>query len=113
MTNLLTETIKVLKEHGKTKKDVVWCGSEEYGFCTFNEFITIANVEYNSGFGGQEIASDLVIVGKDFWIERRECDESEWLEYKVIPTKPKNKVSFKSFTDGSWNNLKEINNKQE
>jgi len=32
MENLLEETIRILKGHGKTEEDVIWCGSEDFGW---------------------------------------------------------------------------------
>ena len=41
--------------------------------------------EYDSGFGAQEIASDLMIIGEDWWLERFEYDGSEHWEFKQLP----------------------------
>lgn len=57
------ETINTLKINNKTPEDVLWCGSEEFGWFYFDDFIEIAPEYYNSGFGGQEISKDLLIVG--------------------------------------------------
>jgi hypothetical protein len=88
--NLLKETIEVLLEHGKTEKDVMWCGSPEFGWFTWEDFKEIADVEYDNGYGSQKVATDLLIVGEDFWLERHEYDGSEWWEFKQQPQKPKN-----------------------
>jgi hypothetical protein len=85
MTNLLEETLKVLHENGKSEEDVMWCGSEEFGWFTWEDFKELANLEYDEGFGAQEVARDLVIVGKDFWLERHEYDGLEWWEFKQLP----------------------------
>ena len=72
--NLLKETLKTLWEHGKNSEDVKWCGTEN-GWCTWDEFAAVAK--------------DLVIVGEDWWLERREYDGSSWWEFKTLPVKPK------------------------
>jgi hypothetical protein len=86
-TNLLAETLEVLTEHSKTTEDVLWIGSSDGEIATdWASFAAIAeNVNYNSGFGGNEIAGDLVIVGSDWWLERGEYDGSEWWEFKAKP----------------------------
>jgi len=87
--NLLKETLKTLWEHGKNSEDVKWCGTEN-GWCTWDEFATVArDIEYDSGYGTAMIAEDLVIVGEDWWLERREYDGSTWWEFKTLPVKPK------------------------
>jgi hypothetical protein len=104
------ETLKILSEHNKTPKDVVWCGSVEFGWFSFDDFMEIAPVDYYSGFGGQEIAKDLLIVGEDFWLERHEYDGSEWWEYKELPKKPENYNKPKTIMNGeSWATLVEMN----
>lgn len=89
MMNLLEETICTLEEQGKTPSDVMWCGTEDFGFFTWDEFAKLADVNYDSGYGGEEVAMDLIIRGKNFWLERHEYDGSEWWEYKSLPKRPK------------------------
>lgn len=119
-TNLLQETIKKLKEYQKTERDILWVGSEDFGWFTWEDFKELADTEYNSGHGTQEVASDLLIVGKDFWLERRDYDGAEWWEFKVMPCKPENyrkpialtvkqaKEKFGKDIRG-WSTLKELN----
>ncbi len=81
MANLLEETIEILEENDKTFDDVIGvCGNEFQ--ISIEDFKLLANREYDDGYGSQEVASDLVVVGKDFWLERHEYDGSEWWEYK-------------------------------
>ncbi len=92
MQNLWRETVIKLESNDKSPEDVEWVGAEGYGRITIEEFKRIAlHIEYDDGFGGQEIASDLVVVGKDFWLERHEYDGSEWWAYKTLPKKPEPK----------------------
>ena len=93
--HLITETIRCLEYNNKTVNDVCWVGSQDGTLAiTFQEFEKISSFEYNSGFGGQVIASDLVVVGKDWWLERHEYDGSEWWEFKESPVKSMNAVGF-------------------
>jgi hypothetical protein len=45
-------------------------------------------VNYDDGFGGNEIPLSLVVVGDDWWLERGEYDGSEWWEFKRLPPAP-------------------------
>lgn len=104
------ETLEILKRFEKSQEDVLWCGSEEFGWFTFEDLMEVAQDSYHRGFGGQEIAKDLLIVGKDFWLERHEYDGSEWWEFKTIPLKPERYNKPKTIRNGdSWATLKEMN----
>lgn len=88
MTNLYTETVECLNNYGRQESEVLWVGNNDV-WCSWDKFVEIAkNTEYDSGYGGTEVATDLLIVGNDFWLERHEYDGSEWWEYKTMPVKP-------------------------
>jgi|GEM_PF-500830 len=111
VVNLLEETLEVLKKHGKSPKDVRWVGSKDGKYAiTWDEFEKIADVIYDNGYGAQEIAEDLVVVGEDWWLERCECDGSEWWEFKTLPVKQPEAIKFTKvlITSFAWN-LDEIN----
>lgn len=95
--NLLKETIEDLNENNKKSTDVLWVGRDYYDFknkkrvtykTTWDEFCMKANFEYDAGFGSAKIPEDLIVVGKDFWLERHEYDGSEWWEFKAMPEEP-------------------------
>lgn len=93
-TNLLTETEMAISEAGHTIDEIVFIGSLDSGHsCTWDEFCQLADVEYDSGFGAQEVARDLVIVfgdGSKMW--REEYDGSEGWGFdppREIPTERK------------------------
>lgn len=88
MTNLLEETIEKLKENGKDLEDVLWVGCRKFQI-PMSKFLELANDEYHSGYGIEEVASDLIVVGSDFWLERNGYDGSEWWEFKSTPKMPK------------------------
>lgn len=87
MSNLWEETINVLKRHHKTWKDVRFVCGDNFGITNFETLARRTN--YNDGFGGQEVAMDIKVVGDYWWLERHQYDGSEWWEYKEIPVKPK------------------------
>lgn len=107
MSNLLQETKEVLEREGLTEKDVKWCGGIEFGWFKWETFAVLANKDYDRGFGGQEVCKDLIIVGKNWWLERHDYDGSEWWEYKTMPKKPAKKTPATVFAKSSWETLSE------
>jgi hypothetical protein len=87
MANLLEETLEVLQEHSIKEEDILRCGYRDGGWFSWDNFKELANIEYDDGYGSVEIPSDLVVVGKDFWLERAQYDGSEWWGFKQAPTK--------------------------
>jgi hypothetical protein len=83
MTNLLAETLNDIKELGYTPEDIVFIGSRKSGYqCSWEEFASLADVEYDESYGAQKVATDLEIVFSDgSGIQRGEYDGSEWWTY--------------------------------
>lgn len=112
-TNLLQETLNAIAAGGKTPADVRWVGSFDGRYTiTWAEFEQLADIEYDSGYGGQEIANDLVVVGDDWWLTRSEYDGSEcW----AINTKPLLCAVVHPFTrvtdpeNACWASIEEMN----
>lgn len=105
MDNLLKETIEILNKNGRVEEDVLWVGRGFYVVSypwrtnkltknTWDYFKKHADFLYDNGFGGEEIPLDLIVVGKDFWLERHSYDGSEWWEFKTIPVEPDMVVDF-------------------
>ena len=84
MSNLLRETISTLNKNGKNSGDVRFVQSPRCSF-SWDEFAALADRDYNSGYGGNEVLQELVVVGDVWWLERHEYDGSEWWEYKERP----------------------------
>lgn len=85
LTNLLSETKKKLELNGKTTDDVRYV-TDRANYCSWEHFVEIANkINYDNGYGGAEINSNLAIVGDDWWLERREYDGAEWWYYCQKP----------------------------
>ena len=94
--NLLEETLEILEEYDKTPGDVLWVGTvttlrwrerDPFSY-SWEEFKVVADINYDNSFGHNEISSGLLVVGKDWWLERGEYDGSEWWEFKSYPAKP-------------------------
>ena len=87
MTNLKEETLRILNKNGKSADDVVWVGTFECEM-PVQSFWEQADAEYYAGYGLENVNSNLLVVGKDFWLERHEYDGSEWWEFKELPQRP-------------------------
>lgn len=86
--NLLKETFSILEHHGKSLDEIRYVFGHDFRIPVDN-FIDVANkTDYDDGYGLPEIATDLIVAGDDFWLERHEYDGSEWWEYKEHPTPP-------------------------
>lgn len=109
--NLLKETIRDIESSGHTIENIIFIGSEDSGHCcSWDEFMIIANVDYDSGFGMQYIASDLIIVfsdGSKMW--RGEYDGAEEWVYSKPFVMPAIKKGMSSVIGDGWQDLSEIN----
>jgi len=87
-TNLLKETENALKMFNKKPSDIDWIGSEDGKYViNWEQFKNLAaSIDYDAGFGAQEIARDLVVVFKDGdWLVRDEYDGAESWELQSLP----------------------------
>jgi len=111
--NLLKETLNYLEYKGKSPNTIRWVGSYDGEYqITWEEFTAIADIEYDAGYGGQEIANDLVIVGDDWWLDRSEYDGSEGWAYHTRPAPLIGAKSFTRVTDpknSCWASIEEMN----
>lgn len=85
--NLLQETTDMLTAYDKTWADVLWIGGAGFTI-SIEDFKRLADREYNDDYGSTEVAVDLKVVGKDWWLERWDYDGSEGWVYKAYPAKP-------------------------
>lgn len=114
MSDLLKETEEAVEGSGHTVEDIKYIGSLDGYSCTWDEFKKLAEQDdgnYYSGFGGQTLASDILIVFTDMiYMKRGEYDGSEWWEFNepiILPTKLK---PIKHIANGDvWASLKEMN----
>lgn len=109
MSNLWEETIEFLKKNDKTFEDVLYIQGEDFKVTKGNFEIVAKKTNYDAGFGAQRVATDLVLVGDDWWIERAEYDGSEWWEYKSIPARKQYIKNITNLHKGMWDTLKEMN----
>jgi len=97
LTNFYEETIDVIKNVGKTLDDVLYVYIE--GKCCKPEkfFEKIKEIEYDSGYGLQEINSSLEIVFRNgSFLKRSEYDGSEW--WSFVDVRPLD-VELEEFPD--------------
>ena len=113
--NLLQETIEDITLSGHSAEDIIFIGSERSAYsCTWEEFKELADDEYSSGFGAQEVASDLIIAfsdGSKMW--RHEYDGSENWAYSSPFEAPETTLPIKNLfvtgTQVGWCDLEEMN----
>lgn len=87
--NLKNETLEMLEKHGKTPEDIVRICGDVFEI-TPDSFWEKADVEYDEGYGGAEVARDLIIIGDGFVMYRHEYDGAE--EWRWIDLRPRNRV---------------------
>lgn len=88
MKNLKEETLSKLMANGKTPEDIKWIGCKEFKI-PINLFWKLADHLYDDSYGTEEVATDLLIVGDNWWLERSSYDGAEWWSYKTMPEEPK------------------------
>ena len=106
--NLLKETKEVLQENGKTLNDIKWIGSYAFKIDKEVALEIFKKTNYDEGYGAQEVATDLLVVGDNWWLERHEYDGSEWWEYKEMPNIPKEEKFIERVAGGMWCTLDEL-----
>lgn len=109
--NLWKETLEIIENNGRKFDDVTLIHGKEFAI-TKEQFLELANVDYDNGYGGVEVAEDLVIEGKDFYMLRKTYDGSEWWEF--IDLKPKHYPIERiqrlvRDEEHYWANLKDLN----
>lgn len=86
MINLLQETKDCIECIEKSINDIIYIGDLEGNCCTWQEFEVMSDFDYNDGYGGAEVLTDLVIIfNNGTWLERGEYDGSEWWDCKKCP----------------------------
>ena len=117
--NLLKETKEALRNKGYSWPDDILSIQGSDRAISISLFEKLANVSYDNGYGGQEVASDLVILMKDgTWFERAEYDGSEWWRYqsapKVNPVNDEGITMLVAKRSGmGWCTLEELNEEPE
>ncbi len=108
---LLESVIQCLSKKGKSLSDIEWVGCREFQI-PYEEFERYAvQVSDNLDNVLQRIPLDIILVGKDFWIERQQyfedlgiCFLDECWEYHQLPNKPSVQKSIVSLDiqETSW-----------
>lgn len=82
--NLLDETKSAISRSKHSTDDVRFVGSrdEKLGI-PWSQAEKVLDIDYDDGYGSQEIAADLVVAFTDGgFLRREEYDGSEWWEYE-------------------------------
>lgn len=95
--NLLDETKDEILQSGHSTSDVRFVGSrdEKLGI-PWSQAEKVLDIDYDDGYGRQEIAADLVVVFTDGgFLRREEYDGSECWEYEPPFRVPETQKPFK------------------
>lgn len=87
MINFLKETVDTLHKYKLTLEDVVWIGTPQVKI-DIEKFKELADQEYDDRYYPIQISRDLLVVGKDWWLERRTYEGFECWEFKRLPKEP-------------------------
>lgn len=118
MKNLLKETKLAIENLGHTESDIIFIGAKSGTHqCTWEEFCTLADVNYDSGCGAALVAYDLIIVfrdGQTMW--RGEYDGSEWWGYSTPFKQPETSLPIRSLlatpAQIGWVSVEECNREE-
>ena len=117
MMNLLTETLDVMKEVGKTPDDVLYVKmTKDSGFwkefdynypneilVDFDVFKELANKEYDNGYGSNNVNRSTTILFKDNSVMYRwEYDGAEGWTYVELPRTFPKKYDKKLVSEFLW-----------
>ena len=84
--NLWVETLASLYLNGVTPEQVLFV-STSHGTVPWEVFEARARgFDYNSGYGREEVRTDLKVVGLGWWLQRADYDGSEWWTFHKSPT---------------------------
>jgi hypothetical protein len=86
--NLIKEIEQFLNNKNKSFSDILFVKSENF-YLDVSDFISNASFEYNDRCDRVDIYKSLMLVGKDFWIERGQPYGSENWEFIQLPDSPK------------------------
>ena len=74
-------SIRIERTYGVTKQIRL---PLDYSPEQYEEFLSALDIEYNNGFGGQQLFGRVWLTN-DAWLERGEYDGSEWWNVKKLP----------------------------
>ncbi len=115
--NLYKETKELIDALHQNVDDIIFIGSEDSGYsCTWDEFTTLADFEYDSGYGSQKVAKDLVIVFRDMtMLYREEYDGSEWWGIRTPFLMPKDRLPIQTLGGNGrmWDSLEDMNKEED
>lgn len=109
--NFKQETYEDIQESGHTREDVMFVGSADGEYrATMDHFDTIADFEYDAGYGSQKIADDLIVYFYDgSYMTRSEYDGSEGWAYNspknFTPDQPSLPIRTLGGNERLWESL--------
>ena len=116
MTNLLAETLHNIIEAKQSTSTVRWVRSRDGVYAiSWQEFAKIADQTYDSGYGSQEIPSDLIVEFEDgTYLYRTEYDGAEGWEYTTpLPPVQPNAKPITKVVGRYWPSVDGLHNPNE
>lgn len=116
MTNLLAETIHAIIAAHQTTDTVRCVRSQDGEYAVgWSHFANNADVEYDSGYGSAEVATDLIVEFNDgTYLERDEYDGAEgWVYVKPLPPLWPSPKTIDKAVGALWPTVAELNNPNE
>lgn len=109
IVNLWEETIIALSINGHSWEDVIYVCGDDFSISKQNFESVAKETDYDNGYGLQQIASDLMLIGDNWWYVRKEYDGKEWWEHITKPTPNSKLAIIGSLSNDSNNTLQSIN----
>lgn len=108
--NLLEKATEVLHKNDRRWEDVrsLQDLDGEYALFGLDAIQHVLDVCHESGYGTQEIANDLVIVGDGWWMDRRCYDGAEWWAFNEQPKIARADAKVIRYVRGDNESVKEV-----
>ena len=95
MINFYEEIVKTLEKFNKSINDIVWIGTKIYKVNKEKFLEDAKKLEYDKGYGLEVINMNLIIAGKDWYLERWEYDGSEGFSFVSLLEEPQEEQEYK------------------
>lgn len=83
--NAFTELEEVLRKNGKTIEDIQGVRVNQYRMKVDIFLSHLSKLYYDNGYGTHVLSDGLYVLGKGWWLSRREYDGAEWWEFNKRP----------------------------
>jgi hypothetical protein len=116
--NLWEETKAMLRHYGKQWCDVRFVCGNAFRISKLNFERLAKETNYDCGYGAAEVATDLKLIGTNWWLSRWEYDGSEGWKFNTMPdiehmpVKKVDRLSVQGTDYCGWRSLRELNEEE-